>query len=117
VIVADRRPSGKTDRAGADVDVVVGCDHPLFESGAGRDDLERRARLVQILHGPIPPRVLAEIAVGVGIERWVVRHRQDLAGRGIHDDGGAAAAAAPLHAGLQLAFGDVLKTQIDRQLE
>ena len=46
-IVHDAR--AETDQAAADVDLIVGLDDVLLQSGRGRDDLERRSRLVEIL--------------------------------------------------------------------
>ena len=97
--------------------IVAGVDGVLFERGAGGDDLERRSRLVQILDRAIAAQLFARVAIGVRIEVGRVGERQDLAGARIHDDRRAAGRAARLHAGAQLALGDVLQVLVDRQLE
>ena len=58
-----------------------------------------------------------EVAVRVRVERRLVRHREDLAGVRVHDDGGAALRAVLDDAGVQLALGDVLQVLVDGQLD
>src|SRR6202040_2762781 len=43
-------------------------DHPFFESGGSGDDLERRPRLVHILHGAIAAILGREVAIAVWIK-------------------------------------------------
>ena len=80
-------------------DARIGVDHVgrleqlLLECGRCRDDLERRARLVQILDGAVAAIVVAEASIGVRVESRIVRQRKDLAGARIHHDRGAALGA------------------------
>ena len=91
--------------------------HALFDRGGRGDDLEGRARFVEVLDGAIAPRRFRRIREGVRIERRLVGHRQDLAGRGIQDDDRSAGGPVLDHARVQLALGDVLQVPVDGQLD
>ena len=70
-----------------------------------------------ILDGAVAPNHLVELPIDVRIEGRRVRHRQNLAGLRIHDDGAAAPRAIGGDAGFELALGDVLEVLVDRQLD
>ena len=96
---------------------VVRAHHLLFQRGAGRDDLEGGARLVQILDGAVAAPGVGGLAEGVRVERRVAGKSQQLARERIHHHGGCTGRAAPLHALPQLALDDVLHLLVDGQLE
>jgi hypothetical protein len=102
--------------AGVRIDHRLDRHHLLFERGRRRHDLEGGPGLIQILHGAVAAFGLLGIAIGVRIERRLVRHRQNLAGVRIHDDRGAAFGFVRDDARVQFAFGDVLQVLVDRQL-
>ena len=63
--------AGEGDEAGGAVDQIVGLENALFDRGRRRDDLEGRARLVDVLNRPVPPRSssvasLEEFGLNVG---------------------------------------------------
>ena len=115
--VTDRRPALEGDEAGAAIDQVGRLQDAFFDRRRRGDDLERRARLVEILNRAIAPLVLGRAAVRVGIERRIVGQREDLAGLWIQDHGGPALRPVGLHTRFQFALDDVLQRQIDRQLD
>jgi hypothetical protein len=99
------------------VDQRVDVHHLLFERRGRRDNLERRARLVEVLDRAVPPLVLLRVAERVRVEGRLVRHRQDLAGPRIHDDGGTALRVIDQDAGAELPLSDVLEVLVERQLD
>ena len=115
-VLRDRLPSGDVDAAGIGVDPGTDRHHPLFDRGRRGHDLERRARLVEILHAAIPPLGVGRLAERVRVERRHVRQRQNLSRVRIHHDGAPAGGAVLAHTGIELALRDVLQVLVDREL-
>ena len=109
--------AAERDEPGSAVHRIGRRDHPLFDRGRRGDDLERGARLVQILDGAVAPRDDVRAAEDVRVERRPVRQGEDLAGVRLHDDRRAAGGAVLFDADAQLAVRDVLQVLVDRQLE
>jgi hypothetical protein len=63
------------------------------------------------------PNQLVELPIDVRIEGRGVRHRQNLAGSRIHDDGASTPRVIAGDAGFELTLGHVLEVLVDRQLE
>ena len=70
---------------GLGVDHRVDRHHVLFERRGDGDDLERGARLVDVLHGAIAPARLVRAAQRIRVERRIAGDRQNLAGLRIED--------------------------------
>ncbi len=99
------------------VDEIGDLEDAFLEGRRRGHDLERRARLVDVLNRPVALLVVSGLLDRVGIERRVTREREDFSRVRIHDDGGAAGRAIGFHTGRQLALSDVLQVQIERELD
>ena len=91
-----------------------------FSSSAADDgdDLERRARLVDVLHGAVAARGFVEAslyALGLNVGQLAIASTSPVLR--VHDDRGAAVGALLFDASAQLALDDVLQLLVDGQLE
>ena len=90
-------------------------DHPFFETRRGSDDLERRSRLVDVLHSPIAPSRRREIAKMIRVKRRHRGHGQNGAVVGIHHNRRSAGGVPLRDRFRQRALGDELDDRVDRQ--
>jgi len=109
--------AGDLDEALLAVDHLRRRDAPFFEPGGAGDDLEGRARLVEVLDRMVAPRILREVAEAVRVEVGKRREREDRAAVRVHHDDRPARGAARLDRGGELGLGDVLDHLVDRQLD
>ena len=116
MVVVDDTPA-ESDLPGTDVDRIVGLDDLFFEGRGCGDNLERRARLVNLLRGTIPLCPRLRLPVHVGVEARPAGERQYFSRVWIHHDDRAARSVVLLDPGAKLPLGNVLEVLVDGQLE
>ena len=105
------------------VDHRPGIGQAKLERLGDGEDLEGRAEFVEPLHRAVEERIVAAVALRehlgavVRVEVRQARHRQDLAGMGVHDDRGGAFGAHQLHARIEHALQRRLNRQVDGQAQ
>ncbi len=97
------------------IDVVFRRHHMLIDRRRVGNDLEHRARLVDIADGAVLQRLGRDVVKHIGIEGGPVRQRQNFAGARIFHHDGSRDRLGVLHALLEFVLGDVLDRLVDSQ--
>ena len=109
-VVGDTQPSALA------IDQLVLADEAVTEASGGREDLERRARLVGMVDGLVLGRQLDQGVVSdVRVEGGIRGQRHDRAGSRVHDHRAAAVGFPFLDDSLERRLGGRLDHRIDGQ--
>ena len=113
VVVNDAARQG--DRAALAVDLVVGRGYMLIEGRGIGDQLEDRARLVDVADRVVAQQHRRSVAEVIGVEGGADGQSQNLAGMHVLDDHGAVVRMGALHGVVQRTLGQKLNVLVDGQ--
>jgi hypothetical protein len=105
--------AGDGNLAALAVDHVVGRGGMLVQRGRVGDQLEDRARLVDIADGVVAEQLWRGVAEEVWVEGWADGQRQNLAGMHVLDDHRGVSRLGTFHRVIQRPFGHELNVLVD----
>ena len=95
----------------------IGRHHAFLKRGGDEEGLERRPRLQRVLRKAVAVLARPVLAIGVGVEKGVLRPRQNVAGRHVHDHHPAPLGPVLLHGLGDLLLSDGLYLKIEGQMD